>query len=143
MTRNWWQTEDGLIHWAIHLPKRLKLSSKRAIQGNITFQIRNKADSALRLRVIARSLTPSVYFESLKRKIIRSTSIKQIQPKREISSECVIERNQEGNLKFKTFYRPHLVQTQEPGLRLQYEISAFRENGAYLTGSGSRVLLVK
>lgn len=143
MTRTWWQTEDGFIHWTIHIPKRLKLSSKRSIQGNLTFQIRNATESTLRLRVITRSLTPTVFFESLKRKVIRSTSIKQVQPKREISDECVIEKNHEGKVKFKAFFRPHLAQTQEPSLRLQYEISAFRENGTYLTGSGSRVLLVR
>lgn len=141
MTQTWWQTADGFIHWTIHLPKNLRLSSKRSTMGNLTFQIKNTTDSTLHLKVIARSLTPSVYFETLTRRVVRSTSIKQIQPKREISDERLIMKNQETSMKFKILFRPHLMLTRDPDFRLQYEISAFRENGTYLTGTGSRVLL--
>ncbi len=73
---------------------------------------------------------------------MRKTPVRYIKPTYQKSIEKSINPKQELEISFQALFRPHLVFSKDSAIRLQYDISAHGERGAFVTGSKSRTLTV-
>ncbi len=135
-------TCEGMISWAISMPRLKKWPRRRIIRSQIQFTIKNISESFLHIQVKVRSSSKLLQFKSISSQMIGKSRIKHTKETLQKAVGKGIGSHVTTKLTFPFHYRPHLALSRTPHLQIEFLIIGSNKKGQEILRSGPHHLTI-